>query len=208
MTYPTPANTTRFEIAVRKSRFIATTGLASNHNDTKRLLLTTAEEFPDANHICHACIIGSPDNGSASCNDDGEPTGTAGKPILNVLQHSGVGDIITIVVRYFGGIKLGTGGLVRAYSNSTSGSLSDLQTIIAETLVELEFIADFSLENEIRHQLATVDAREMKISYGHRLMVSCKIPSRLAEPAVDRLKNLARGQIAFSKNPTGAEYLT
>ena len=201
MTYPTPANTTRFELIVRKSRFIAITGLASNHNDARQFLKTVAEEFPDANHICHACIIGSPDNGSASCNDNGEPTGTAGKPILNVLQHSGVGDIITTVVRYFGGIKLGTGGLVRAYSNSTSGSLTNLQTTVAETFIELEFMVDFSLENEIRHSLATVDAREMKTSYSHKLMVSCKIPIQFAEPAVEQLKNLTRGKIAFTKNP-------
>jgi len=119
MSDPIPQATAQAEIEIKKSRFI---GLAKQINDREQGMLWLAKvkaTYPDARHHCWAYLLGNPSCATnAGMGDDGEPSGTAGKPILNVLQHKGVGDIMLIVVRYFGGIKLGAGGLNRTYGQA------------------------------------------------------------------------------------------
>lgn len=201
MSYLIPDKTVRFELLVKKSRFIAITGYTADQSQVRLFIDSIAGEFPDARHLCHACILGEPGHGTASSNDDGEPAGTAGKPILNVLQHSGVGDIVTVVVRYFGGIKLGAGGLVRAYSNAAAGSLKLLSTTIEEHFCELEFTIDFAAENQVRQILLKADARELTPEYKEQLKFNCKLPEPLANTTIKQLVNITRGQIIFTKEP-------
>lgn len=106
-------------LIIKKSKFITNLYKINNINDVDRLLDFLRNEYKDATHICYAYIIG----GIEKCFDDGEPSGTAGIPILNVLKKNNIGNILAVVVRYFGGIKLGAGGLVRAYSNSVVDAL-------------------------------------------------------------------------------------
>ncbi len=202
MSYLIPDTTVRFELLVKKSRFIAITGHATSQNQVRLLLDKTTSEFPDARHLCHACILGNPESGTASSNDDGEPSGTAGKPILNVLQHSGIGDIVTIVVRYFGGIKLGAGGLVRAYSNAAAGSLILLNPTIEEDYCELEFKVNFAIESQIRQLLLKVNAQQLTTNYTDQIMFRCKIPQPFVDTAIMQLNNITRGQILFTQDPT------
>lgn len=116
--YPVPASQVRHEILVTNSRFIATLSPAFSVAEAKDFINRIRAEFPDASHHVPAYLIGYGNNVIAHCSDAGEPPGTAGRPILTVLRGSGLGDVVLVVTRYFGGTKLGTGGLVHAYGEA------------------------------------------------------------------------------------------
>jgi uncharacterized YigZ family protein len=121
-----PACTVETEINVLNSRFIATLGPVSNVDEAKEFTTQVRLRYPDATHHVVAYVIGFGSSLTTHCNDAGEPSGTAGRPALSVLQGSGFGDIIAVITRYFGGTKLGTGGLVRAYSDAVKAGLAVL----------------------------------------------------------------------------------
>lgn len=116
--YLIPAQETRSEFKVLNSRFIATVAPAFSVDEAKAFVARIKAEFSDASHNVPAYIIGHGNSVIAHSHDDGEPSGTAGRPALAVLQGSGLGDVAVVVTRYFGGTKLGTGGLVRAYGDA------------------------------------------------------------------------------------------
>ncbi len=114
---------------IKKSRFLTYVGPVASKAAMREWLATLRNEHPTARHHCWACVAGAPlDGQSYGFSDDGEPSGTAGKPLLNLLLGCGLGEIGVVVVRYYGGIKLGTGGLVRAYSHGASELLSSVPT--------------------------------------------------------------------------------
>ena len=127
-------------IIIKKSKFITKLVKINSIEEINNILEETKKEFKDSTHICYAYIA----NGQEKCIDDGEPSGTAGIPILNILKKNNLTNILAIVIRYFGGIKLGAGGLVRAYSNSVNDTLKLTNIIELEEgyLVELEFSYD------------------------------------------------------------------
>ncbi len=121
--YLIPAHETRAEIQVLNSRFIATLSPAFSVAEAKAFIARIKDEFSDASHNAPAFVVGHGVSVTAHSNDDGEPSGTAGRPALAVLQGSGMGDAVVVVTRYFGGTKLGTGGLVRAYGDAVKAVL-------------------------------------------------------------------------------------
>jgi len=121
-----PAAETRVELAVSNSRFIATVAPAFTVEAARVFVGRVRAEFADASHNVPAYVIGHGTTTVAHCHDDGEPAGTAGRPMLAVLQGSGLGDVALVVTRYFGGTKLGTGGLVRAYGDAARAALAAL----------------------------------------------------------------------------------
>lgn len=127
-------------IIIKKSKFITKLIKINSIDEVNKYLEETKKEFKDSTHICYAYIV----NGQEKCVDDGEPSGTAGLPILNILKKNNLTNVLAIVIRYFGGIKLGAGGLVRAYSNSVNDTLKLTEIIELEEgyLVELEFSYD------------------------------------------------------------------
>ncbi len=124
--YPIPAAEARAEIEVKNSRFIATAVPTFTVEEAREFIARIKAEFSDATHNVPAFLVGFGNSVTAHCSDDGEPSGTAGRPILAVLQGSGLGDIAVVVTRYYGGTKLGTGGLVRAYGDATKAVLEVL----------------------------------------------------------------------------------
>ena len=116
--YLIPASETRAEIIVKNSRFIATIKPVFSVDQAKEFIAQIKIKYSDASHNVPAFVVGHGASVITHCNDDGEPSGTAGRPTLAVLQGSGLGDAAVVVTRYFGGTKLGTGGLVRAYSDA------------------------------------------------------------------------------------------
>lgn len=116
--YPVPAHEVRRELEVLKSRFIATLAPVFSVDEAKAFVARVKTEFPDATHHVPVYLVGYGDSEIAHCSDAGEPAGTAGRPALAVLRGSGLGDVAVVVTRYFGGTKLGTGGLVRAYGDA------------------------------------------------------------------------------------------
>lgn len=121
-----PAREARSEIKVINSRFIATAAPAFTVDEAKAFIARVRSEFSDATHNVPAYVIGHGNSIVAHCHDDGEPSGTAGRPALAVLRGSGLGDVVVVVTRYFGGTKLGTGGLVRAYGDAVRSVLASL----------------------------------------------------------------------------------
>ena len=123
MRYPIPAERTTSEIEVKKSRFIATLAPVFSVEEAKAFIKEVKKEYADASHNVPAFLVGYGSSVTKHCNDDGEPSGTAGRPMLAVLEGSGLGDIAVVVTRYWGGTKLGTGGLVRAYGDAVKAVL-------------------------------------------------------------------------------------
>lgn len=145
-------NNTENIITIKKSKFITKLYRVNNINEINNILNEVKNKYKDSTHICYAYII----NNMEKCFDDGEPSGTAGLPILNILKKNNLTNILAVVIRYFGGIKLGAGGLTRAYSNSISNTLK-LTNIVELTegyLIELEFsydqvkLVDYMLNNK------------------------------------------------------------
>ncbi|MFZ6026734.1 MAG: IMPACT family protein [Chloroflexota bacterium] len=124
--YPVPAAEIRREIVVLKSRFVATLAPVFGVDDAKAFVARIRAAFPDASHHVPVYLIGHGASVIAHCSDAGEPAGTAGRPALEVLRGSGLGDVAVVVTRYFGGTKLGTGGLVRAYSDAVRSVTADV----------------------------------------------------------------------------------
>ncbi len=122
--YRIPAGPARQEIEVQNSRFIASAAPAFSVDEARQFIYKIKDEFKDATHNVPAFVIGWGSSTTSHCHDDGEPSGTAGRPALAVLSGSGYRDIVVVVTRYFGGTKLGTGGLVRAYSDAVRAVLA------------------------------------------------------------------------------------
>ncbi len=151
MSYAVATQAIEITYEVKKSKFIAYAACASDREMAMLHLSQRQAAYPDARHHCWAYLLGNPANpNSAAMSDDGEPSGTAGKPILNVLQHKDVGDIVVIVSRYFGGIKLGAGGLVRAYSASAQQAMEQLPTVRHIPLTPVTIECDFKDEQYMR----------------------------------------------------------
>ncbi len=174
--YLVPASRGCAEFEIKRSRFIALVEKATNREQALLFVETIRSEYPDARHVCYAFKTGDASNPSEMAfNDDGEPSGTAGKPILNVLQHSDIGDVVAVVVRYFGGIKLGAGGLVRAYSNAVSGALAEIPTQPYENQVIQTLQVDYALESAIRHLLEKYGATLIYCEYNQKITLQWSI---------------------------------
>jgi len=170
--YPVPAATLERELEVKKSRFIARAAKVENREQAMAFLEALRADYPDARHHCWAYLVGNPASAStAASSDDGEPSGTAGKPILNVIQHKEVGDVIVGVARYFGGIKLGAGGLTRAYSSACEAVLSALPLEQHRMLVRRMVCCDFSNEQPLRHWAEQHNAQVVTVDYGEQVRV-------------------------------------
>lgn len=160
------------ELDVKKSRFLARLAPAADRAEAQAFIAAQRALHPAANHVCWALLAGA-DSGAG---DDGEPSGTAGKPILNVLMHKRLGNVVAVVVRYFGGIKLGAGGLVRAYGGAVSLALAGAE--LAEVVAVSRFVVatDFALENRLRHACAQLNVTIVSVDYGDRLCLTLSCP--------------------------------
>lgn len=125
--YPVPAEPIQTEIVINKSRFLSTVELATSVGGARERLAALRSEMASANHHVYAFRVGFGNTITEGMSDDGEPTGTAGPPTLAVLRGAGIGDILLVTARYFGGVKLGTGGLARAYTASAQEALRALK---------------------------------------------------------------------------------
>ncbi len=180
--YEVPLGEFCVEYEVKKSRFIAWAFPAVTREQALQHLDAMKAKYPDARHHCWAYLIGPPKNPTTvAMSDDGEPSGTAGKPILNVLQHKDVGDIMLVVVRYFGGIKLGAGGLVRAYSTAAQSLMVDLPTRTHVALTEYSVEGDFALEQSLRHWLASREGQVLQVDYASGVLVRLEMPERFEQ---------------------------
>ncbi len=172
-----PAEALEVEFEVKKSRFIARAARANDRAAALALLQQAREDYPDARHHCWAYLIGDPHSPvTVAMSDDGEPSGTAGKPILNVLQHKHVGDVMLVVIRHFGGIKLGAGGLVRAYSQAAQQVMQALPTETQVPKQECRVRGDYALEQSLRHWLSSRDGHLVAVEYLQEVFCRIELP--------------------------------
>ncbi len=147
-----PAQPVTLTEEIKKSRFITRLAHTPGVEAAKAFVAQMRAEYPDARHHCFAWVAGAPDDSQQlGFSDDGEPAGTAGKPMLAQLMGSGVGEITAVVIRYYGGVKLGTGGLVKAYGGGVQQALTQLSTLRKVPLTEYTLQCDYA-------QLAGVEA--------------------------------------------------
>ena len=177
MNYAIPLEQATAEIIIKKSRFIAYAKHIVSRETGLAWLSEIKAAYPDACHHCWAYLLGNPSCAlSAGMGDGGEPSGTAGKPILNVLNHKNIGDIMVIVVRYFGGIKLGAGGLARAYGQATQGVMEVLLTKEQVEMVSIWVVCDFSLEQQVRYWVNNMGGKILKTDYTQQVKINVSVP--------------------------------
>lgn len=180
--YPVPAGACEAQTEVRKSRFIARVAPVADREGALAAVEQARRDHPEARHHCWAYVLGRPGAAtSAAMNDDGEPSGTAGKPILNVIEHKGVGDLVVVVIRYFGGVKLGAGGLVRAYAGAAESVLSRMPVHQHESTHRLELRAGFADEQRLRHEVETLAGRIDDVTYGEGVIATVTLAERHLE---------------------------
>lgn len=184
--YPVPAAPVRVEDRVQNSRFLATLAPAATTDAARALIDAVRAEFPDATHHCFAFVAGPPGSTAAiGSGDDGEPTGTAGRPMLAVLLNSGMGDVAVVVTRWFGGVKLGKGGLVRAYSGAVQHALRVCATVLRVELVDVRVAFAYAHSDAVHRALVREDALIVGESFGDEVVLAVRVPE-------DRLDEIAR----------------
>jgi uncharacterized YigZ family protein len=157
--YPVPAGQHRTTEIVSRSRFITTIERASTVEEAEAFVARVRAEFPDATHNCWAYVVGPPGSTArVGMSDDGEPHGTAGRPMLTMLLHGGVGDVAAVVTRYYGGTKLGSGGLVRAYGGCVQQALASAPRAEKVALVRARVTIDHASVSALQRLLPTLEA--------------------------------------------------
>lgn len=184
---------------IKKSRFI--TLLAHTHGveAAKAFVSQVRQDHPDARHHCLAWVAGAPDDSQQlGFSDDGEPAGTAGKPMLAQLMGSGVGEITAVVVRYYGGIKLGTGGLVKAYGGGVQLALSQLQTLRKVPLTEYTLQCEYGLLTAVESLISQFEGQIVQADYLAAVQLRVALPQTQVDGFSLRLADISRGALQLS----------
>lgn len=185
MSYKTLAKAVTARLEIKKSDFIAYAYPVHSREQAMFHVEQLRVQYADARHWCWAYIIGDPDNTtSAGFDDDGEPSGTAGRPILNVLQHKSIGNVIIIVVRYFGGIKLGAGGLTRAYAGSAQAAVDQMALSPYVAMSQVQILAEFATEAQCRYVVESLNGSIDEVTYSKQVILTVT----LAEVDIETLK--------------------
>ena len=193
-TYMIPAQTLCVEQEIKRSRFIATLGHAESVDLAEVFINGVRDKYRDASHNCWAYMAGPPGNTLAiGMSDDSEPHGTAGRPMLNVLQQNEVGEIVAVVTRYFGGTKLGASGLVRAYSGSVSMALDQLPLTEPITLTAVRILLQYQHENPVRHLLADMTLEVEQTAYQDQVELQVNVPSQQLDTFTQRIRDATSG---------------
>jgi uncharacterized YigZ family protein len=198
--YKIPAKLYRIEETIKRSRFIASVAHASTEEDAKAFISIIKNEFPDATHHCWAYVAGPPgDIARIGMSDDGEPHGTAGKPILTVLLHSEIGEIVAVVTRYFGGTKLGKGGLVRAYSGSVKNALAGLSIKEKRDIITLTAILDYSRIAAVKQMIDSFNSEIIEEKYEADVSFKIELPKNNKDSFIRAITDLTGGKILITK---------
>jgi uncharacterized YigZ family protein len=193
--YPIPAAVHRTEEEIRRSRFITTIGYAPAVEEARAFIAAVSAEYADASHNCWAYVVGPPaSTAQVGMSDAGEPHGTAGRPMLTTLLHSGVGDICAVVTRYFGGTLLGKGGLVRAYSGGVQSALASLPLMEKIPYVDLDVMIDYAAVTPIKRTLPDFEAETVSEDYAVDVTFHVKLPEERLEEFIAAVTSLTNGQ--------------
>lgn len=193
--YAVPVETCRVEDEIKRSRFISTLAHTPTEEEARAFIDHMRDEFADASHNCWAYLIGPPGNTSTvGMSDDGEPHGTAGRPMLTVLTHCGLGDITAVVTRYYGGTNLGKGGLVRAYSGGVQHALEEIQTGEHILYTTALVVIAYTTIDSFKRLLPDYEAEITTEDFGADVTFEIKLPEEHATPFTLSVRELTNGQ--------------
>jgi uncharacterized YigZ family protein len=193
--YPIPGARHRVEAEINRSRFITTVAHTPTVEEARAFIQSVREEFADASHNCWAYVAGPPGStAQIGLSDDGEPHGTAGKPMLTVLLHSGIGDITAVVTRYFGGTLLGKGGLVKAYSGGVQLALKTLERKEKVDTVQIAVMVDYATVTPLKRILPDFEAETLAEDYAVDVTYTLELPASQVEPFTAAVTSLTNGQ--------------
>lgn len=185
----------RVEETIQRSRFITTVARAETAEQAQAFVKRMRAELPDATHHCWAFVAGPPgDTAHIGMSDDGEPHGTAGKPMLTTLLHGGVGEVVAVCTRYYGGVKLGTGGLSRAYSSGVKLALESLPTELKIVRVLADVTVGYDAVDTLRRLLDELGVLTEAEEYGEAVTYRCAIPEQAYDRLVQAVADATRGE--------------
>lgn len=193
------------EIIINKSRFIASCSPVSDENEALSFIASVKQRYKAATHYCYAYIIGE-NAGIMRYSDDGEPSGTAGMPILQVLQANQLVNLCVVVTRYFGGILLGAGGLVRAYSSSTSEGIKKSKIICMELSCDIELKVSYSFYDKLSYQLSLERIRLLDNVYSDTVLIKFSVREAEKTALLEKLTTLLNGNIDYSISEPYPQY--
>jgi uncharacterized YigZ family protein len=193
--YPIPARVHRAELVERRSRFVTALAHAPDARAAHAFIESVRQEHPDATHHCWAFVAGRPGSTrSVGMSDAGEPPGTAGRPMLTVLLHSGVGEVVAVCSRWFGGTKLGTGGLARAYAESVKLALATLPTEEKVRRVSVQVVVGYAAVDALQRALGELDGVTEEESYGAEVRYRVALPESRVEELVRVVARITAGE--------------
>lgn len=199
--YTTLATSVEHRISEKNSDFLTFLQPVQNRNEAMHWVEQYRSQYRDASHVCWAYVIGNTRQPEAQAfSDDGEPSGTAGRPMLHVLTERELGNSLAVVVRYFGGVKLGAGGLVRAYSAAVSQAvhLAELSTVSPQT--ELSVQLGFADESKVRQLLGEHQGELISSEYSHQVTLKISLPASAEAAFCQQLSNLTAGSAVIDSN--------
>lgn len=199
MRYPIPAAPHRVELLVERSRFVCTLAHARDGAQAHEVVRAVATSMPDAHHHCWAYVAGPPGaTDQVGSSDDGEPRGTAGRPMLVALLHSGVGEVVAVVSRYFGGVKLGTGGLARAYGGAVQRALETLP--LGEHVARSRCTIDLAYGQlaVVRQLLPRHEASVERQAFGTSVRLELSVPTAAIAALRTALADATRGDVQLA----------
>jgi uncharacterized YigZ family protein len=204
--YPIPAGPHRVDQTIRRSRFITTLAPAPTAVAAHAFIDAIRLEFPDATHNCWAFAAGPPGATAAvGMSDDGEPHGTAGRPILEALLHSGVGEVAAVVTRYYGGVKLGKGGLQRAYSGGVKHALETLPRSERVERVLRAVTIEYGALDPVRRAASELDVEIRAEHFTDDVRLEVAIPAGSVERFSDTVAELTAGRGRVQEGNSAAE---
>jgi uncharacterized YigZ family protein len=185
------------ELIIKKSRFIACVQPMADRASAQKVVAELWAQHPGAAHVCWALLAG----GQSAAVDDGEPSGTAGRPMLDVLRHQDLEGVLATVVRYFGGVKLGAGGLVRAYTDSVAQALLGADKVAIVKLRALRCAVPYALEGLMRREIELAEARLDQVQHADLVQFDFSLQDSAAVALMARLAETGGGRIAWLDVP-------
>jgi len=189
----TLASPAHSELIIKKSRFIGCVQPMRDRASAQAAVDALWKQHPAAAHICWALLAG----GQSAAVDDGEPSGTASLPMLDVLRHQELEGVLATVVRYFGGVKLGAGGLVRAYTDSVAQALIGAEKITLQRMALLQCEVPYAMEGWLRREIAQAGAELLQVQHGSMVAAQWTLPESAAFALVERLNDLGQGRLGW-----------
>jgi uncharacterized YigZ family protein len=181
------------ELVIKKSRFIACVESVTGRDAAQARVAQLKTEHPDAAHVCWALLAG----GQSAAHDDGEPGGTAGRPMLEVLRHQDLEGVMASVVRYFGGVKLGAGGLVRAYTDAVAQALLTAEKVALIKQTRMACSVPYALEGLVRRELELAQAQLTEVKHASLVSLFFELPQTQASVLRERMNEGGRGQLVW-----------